>query len=403
MFRPIVKAALSLTAALTLAACGNGEGAQPGEAAGPGGAMPAPAVTVARPLVQRVVDWDAFSGRFEAPQTVNVRARVSGYLDAVHFEDGAMVEEGQPLFTIDPRPYQAAVQAARGQVEQARAQVEQTEQALARAKELAAAQAVSEQSLEDARAAYQQAQAALSAARANLNAAELDLQFTQVAAPISGRVSDRRVDRGNLVSSQDLLTTIVSVDPIHFAFDVSEAALLNYQRNNLTLEGAAADIRLQGESDYRWEGEVTFADNMIDPSTGTLRARAEVPNPAGFLRPGMYGDARVQGSAPYEAILVPQTAVMADATRRIVYVVGEDGAAQARPVELGPLSGDLRVVKSGLEPDDRVVIDGLQRIARPGMPVDPQPGEIARREAPAATASEVTADGPQAAAALPVE
>lgn len=288
-------------------------------------------------------------------------------------------------------------------MEQARAQVEQTEQALARAKELAAAQAVSEQSLEDARAAYQQAQAALSAARANLNAAELDLQFTQVAAPISGRVSDRRVDRGNLVSSQDLLTTIVSVDPIHFAFDVSEAALLNYQRNNLTLEGAAADIRLQGESDYRWEGEVTFADNMIDPSTGTLRARAEVPNPAGFLRPGMYGDARVQGSAPYEAILVPQTAVMADATRRIVYVVGEDGAAQARPVELGPLSGDLRVVKSGLEPDDRVVIDGLQRIARPGMPVDPQPGEIARREAPAATASEVTADGPQAAAALPVE
>ncbi|MBA4802614.1 MAG: efflux RND transporter periplasmic adaptor subunit [Euryhalocaulis sp.] len=397
MLRPLIKfAVLGLSAAL-LAACG--EGASENAQQGPG----APEVSTATPLVERVVDWDAYAGRFESPESVNIRARVNGYLEEVHFQDGQHVEKGDLLFTIDQRPYQAAVESARGEVNRARATLEQARQALTRADELRAAEAVSEQDLENARAAAQQADANLSAAQANLRSQQLNLDFTKITAPISGRISDRRVDPGNLVSAgTDTLTTIVSIDPIHFVFDVSESALLNYQRQNRSVEGAEVEIRLQGDNEFRWEGNVTFADNSVDSSTGTIRLKAEIPNADGFLRPGLYGDGRMQGTAPYDAILVPQTAILSDATRRLVYVVGEENKVEARAVELGPLSGDLRVIKSGLSANDRVVINGLQR-AMPGAPVTPTDGEISRTAETAMPGDPAQGGGSPAAAAIPVE
>lgn len=356
--------------ALSLAACGGGE-----EPAGPPPAMP---VTVAAPLVQDVVDWDDFVGRFEAIQSVEVKPRSTGYLQAVHFQDGQFVRAGQLLFTIDPRPSQAALALAQAQLARAQATLANARTELARSRALAAQQAASTEEVEQRQAAVRVGEADVAAARAAIRAQQLNVGFTRVTAPISGRVSERRVDPGNSVSAdQTVLTTIVSTSPLHFAFEGSEALLLKYQRQNSGARaGTPIRIRLQDEATYTHAGSLDFVDTVVTPGAGTVRARAVVANPAGFLKPGMFGHARLASSQPYRALLVPDTAIVTDAARRVVYVVGPQDLVVARPVVLGPLLGNLRVVRSGIAPQERVVINGLQR-ARPGQKVVPRPGRIA--------------------------
>lgn len=342
-------------------------------------APPAPSVTVAVPLVRAVQDWDEFTGRFEATQEVEVRARVGGYISGVHFRDGDYVRRGQLLFTLDPRPAQAALASARAQLSQATAQLNLARTELSRSETLLQSQAVSQAEVDTRRGAVQQAEAAVASANAGIRARELDLEFTRVTAPISGRVSDRRVDPGNLVaggsSAADVLTTVVSSAPIYFTFDGSEAVLLKYQRQ--ARNGAApVQIRLQDESGYTRSGTLDFTDNAIDSASGVIRLRAVIPNADGFLKPGMFGQARLAGAGTYNAMLVPDAAVATDQARRIVYVVNRDNSVAPKPVVLGPLVDGLRVVRSGLAATDRVIINGVQRIQQPGMKVQPQNGRI---------------------------
>ena len=363
-------------------------------------APPAPSVTVAVPLVQAVQDWDEFTGRFEATQSVEVRARVGGYISGVHFRDGDYVRRGQLLFTLDPRPAQAALASARAQLSQAQAQLTLAQSELARAETLLESQAVSQAEVDTRRGALQTAQAAIAAANANVRARQLDLEFTRVTAPISGRVSDRRVDAGNLVaggsSAADVLTTVVSSAPIHFVFDGSEAVLLKYQRQ--ARQGAAPiQVRLQDETGFSRSGTLDFTDNAVDTASGVIRLRAVIPNADGFLKPGMFGQARLAGAGTYNAMLVPDAAIATDQARRIVYVVAADGSVAPKPVQLGPIVDGLRVIRSGLARTDRVIINGVQRIQAPGMKVKATTGQIrpvareaavpVTRAAPASTAT----------------
>ena len=350
------------------------------------GAPPPPEVTVSQPLVGEVMDWDEFPGRFEAPQTVEVRARVGGYIQAVHFRDGDYVRQGQLLFTLDPRQAQAAVAAAQAQVAQAQAQANLARTEFERAETLFGEGFLSQAAVDLRRANMQTAQAALAAANSAVRQARLDLEFTRVTAPISGRISDRRADAGNLVaggsSAADVLTTIVSTSPIHFSFDASEAILLRYQRSAQNGR-APLRVRLQDEAGFEHVGYLDFTDNTVDTASGVVRLRGVINNPDGFLRPGMYGQAQLAGTAPYQALLVPDAAIVTDQARRIVYVVNADGTTAARPVELGPLVDGLRVIRSGLQTSERVVIAGVQRIQQPGQAVTPTAGRIQRQQAEA--------------------
>ena len=371
--RTVKIAAASALMAAALYGCSKGQEAP---------AQGAPPVTVAAPLSQQVVDWDEFTGRFEAPRSVDVRARVGGYIQSVHFKDGDFVRQGQLLFTLDPRPAQAALASARAQLAQGQAQLTLARTELARAEGLLASQAVSQAEVDAKRGAVQTAEAAVAAANAAIRARQLDVEFTRVTAPISGRVSDRRVDPGNLIgggsSAGDVLTTIVSSSPIYFVFDGSEALALKYQRDARN-GSAPIRIRLQDETSYDRTGTLDFTDNAIDASSGTIRLRAVVQNADGFLKPGMFGHAQLAGSGGYAAMLVPDSAVVTDGPRKVVYVVAKDGTVGAKPVQLGPLANGLRVVRTGLTPDDRVIINGLQR-ARPGEKVTAQNGTIKAEE-----------------------
>lgn len=370
-----------LLMALAAACSGGADSDEAAAAAAQGQAMP---VTVATPLVQEVVDWDDYVGRFEAVQSVEVRPRVSGYLQGVHFTDGQYVRRGQLLFTVDPRQAEAQRDQARAQLARAEAALANARTELARSRTLADSRAASQEEVEARQAAVRAGEADVAAGRAALRAAELTLGFTRVTAPISGRISQRVVDVGNSVAAdQTVLTTIVSTNPLHFAFDGSEALLLKYQREGGGITGSPVRIRLQDESDYAHRGTLDFIDSSINVGAGTIRARATVPNPDGFLRPGMFGHLQLAAGAPYQAMLVPDTAVVTDGPRRVLYIVDGEGMVSARPVELGPLVGNLRVIRAGLRPDERLVISGLQR-ARPGAPVQPQEGRIEMGEGAAA-------------------
>ena len=379
-----------------LAACSGAEGQQ--------GPPPPPAVTVAAPLVQEVVDWDDYVGRFEAIQSVEVKPRVSGYLQGVHFRDGEYVRAGQLLFTIDPRPAQAQLDQARAQLARAQASLANARTELARSRTLAASQAASTEEVEGRQAAVRAGEAEVAAARAALRAQSLNLGFTRILAPISGRISQRQLDPGNAVTAdQTVLTTIVSTDPLHFAFDGSEALLLRYQRQNGGRVGSPVRIRLQDEATYARPGRLDFVDNAIDPAAGTIQARAVVPNPDGFLRPGMMGRLRLSATAPYRAMLVPDSAIVTDGMRRLVHVVDREGNVTGRPVVLGPLVGSLRVIRSGVSPSDQIVIDGVQRIL-PGQKVAPRRGRItppAAIDPPAAAPQPVPASVATPVAAAP--
>jgi RND family efflux transporter MFP subunit len=384
LFRPLGAMGV-LTAALALAGCGEGGG--DGQASA---ALPPPAVTVANPLVMPITEWYEFTGRFEATEAVDVRARVSGYLEEIRFEDGQMVEQGQVLFVIDRRPYQAEVEQLEAQVASAAAQVDLADAELRRAEQLVNNENISRSTYDQRMQQKRAAKAAQAMAEAALRQASLDLEFTEVRAPVTGRISDRRVDIGNLVSGDPnatLLTTIVALDPIHFVFDMSEADYLGFQRAvgegqlpSARDRSTLVQVRLPDEPDTEtWPraGHMDFVDNRIDQGAGTIRARGELANPDHFITPGQFGQLRLPGSPRYEALLVPDSAIVADQANKIVLVVTEDGTVEPRTIREGPrYAGGLRIIRRGLEPGDRIIINGLMR-ARPGAKVDPQPGTIA--------------------------
>lgn len=353
---------------------------------------PPPAtVTVATPLAMNVIDWDDYVGQFVAVDSVDVRPRVSGYLVSVGFRDGDYVAKGQTLFVIDPRPYQAALDQAKGAEAHAAAALTNAQTQAARGQALLAAKAISQQAYDTLAAAKLQAAADLVSAQAAVKTAALNLSFTRVTAPMSGRVSDRRIAPGNLVVADvTVLTNIVNLDPIRFAFTGSEALYLKYQRENAAgtrtssrIRANPVEIRLQDEPTYRWKGHMDFVDNSLDTSSGTIRGRAVVANPDHFLTPGMFGHMRLLGSGSYPALLIPDRAVVTDQERQVVFVVGADGIAHMRAVELGPLTNGLRVIRSGISAGDQVVIDGVQR-AQGGKKVKPIAGRIvATPQAPA--------------------
>jgi len=345
-------------------------------------AAAAPPVTVAQPVKRTVTDWDEFTGRFEAVLSVQVRPRVGGFITAVEYRDGAFVKEGDLLYLIDARPFEAVATQAEGQLSDARAKVELAKRELDRALTLQQSQNVADSTVDQRRQALQAARAAEIQAEGVLKAAQLNVEFTHVTAPISGRASRNLVDVGNLVQGSEgnstILTSIVTLDPIYISFDIDEATYLKYSR--LWFEGKRpssrdnpnpVEVSLTGETKPSHSGTVNFLDNQLDVSTGTLRARATIPNKDLSILPGQFGRVRLIASAPYEALLVPDTAVATDQARKILFVVKDDNTVEAKPVTLGPLDEGLRVVREGLKPEDRVVVDGLQRV-RVGAKVTPR-------------------------------
>jgi len=343
-------------------------------------APPPPKVTVAKPIKRTIVDQDEYVGRFVAVYSVEVRARVSGYLDKVQFQDGQIVKQGDLLFTIDKRPFQNTLDQARANLELARSNLLFTQSDLARGQQLLRDRTISEQIFEQRSQASRNAQAAVAANEAMVRQAELDLEFTELKAPITGRIGDRRVTPGNLVTggtggATTLLAVIVSTDPIRLEFTFDEASLLRYERlarggkADVTGRGSAPiRLKLIDEQDFTHYGRMDFIDNVIDRSTGTIRGRAQFANSDGLFTPGMFARVQVPASAPYEALLVPDLAIGTEQVRKFVYVVDQDGIARQRFVMLGDVVDDLRVVKEGVSADDRVVINGLMRV-RPGQKV----------------------------------
>lgn len=354
---------------LTLAGCSSSDDAQ--------GGPPALPVTVAKPLVREVTEWDDYVGRFEAVDSVEVRPRASGYLQRSHFTDGQYVRAGQLLFTIDARPSQATLDQARAQLARSQATLANARTELARSETLAKSQAASQEEVESRRAAVRTGEADVAAARAAIRGSELNVGFTRVTAPISGRVSQRLVDPGNSVTAdQTVLTTIVSTNPLHFTFQGSESSLLDYERQGDELVGSPVRIRLQGETDYTRTGRIDFVDNALSSGSGTIAVRAVVQNPDGKLRPGLFGQLQLAASAARPSMMLPDTAIVTDGARRVVYVIGKKDVVQARPVQLGPVVGGLRVIRSGITEQDRVIVNGLQR-AMPGKPAKIEAGTIA--------------------------
>ncbi len=388
---------------------------------------PAPMMTIAKPVVKQIVEWDAYTGRLEAIDFVEVRARVSGYLQTIHFDEGQIVNEGDLLFVIDPRPFQAELNGAKAALRQAESQLQrshaQLEEAKAqklqsdatltlaearveRARQLSRRNALSQEELDQreaeflqaradvvagaagissAEAAIATAEATVTSAEAGVETAQLNLDYTNVLAPVSGRISREGVTEGNLVSggtaTSTLLTTITSVAPIYCTFDANEQEVLKYTR--LALSGKRESSRvaknpvflgLVDESGFPHEGHMDFVDNRFDPATASMRARSVFPNEDNVLIPGMFARVRIPGSAAYNAVLIPDSAVGTDQSSQYVYIVAE-GKIERRGVELGPIVDGLRVVRDGLEGDESLVIEGLLQ-ARPGMDVQTKDGTI---------------------------
>ena len=350
------------------------------------GAPPAPPVQVSAPLAKRVTNWDEFTGRFEASEQVEVRARVSGFLDSLHFRDGALVQKGDLLFTIDQRPYKLAVDVARADVARAKAQVELAQNEVERAEGLTQNRTITARDVDQRRANLNSAIGTQQGAEANLKTAELNLEWTQVRAPLAGRISNRRVDPGNLIaggqSGATLLTTIVAVNPIYFTFDASEADYLRSSRlagdirKATNSQNIPAEARLSDEAVWNRKGQIDFVDNALNARSGTIRRRAIFENQDQFLTPGTFGRLRVY-AGEVDALLVPDTVIVSDQASKIVLTVGPENKVVPKPVVLGQLTEGLRVVTKGLTPDDKVIISGFANpMVRPGGTVTPQPGEI---------------------------
>lgn len=348
---------------------------------------PPPRVTIAQPLAKMVTRWDEFSGRFEAIDAVEVRARVSGFVEKIHFDDGQIVKAGDLLFTIDKRPFEIQVASAQAAIDRAKAQVALQETEVERARPLVRSQTLSRRDFQQREANLATALAELASAQATLRAAELDLAWADVRAPISGRISNNRVGVGALVTGgaagTTLLTTIVSLNPIHFVFDASEADFLRYSRLNQNGdrkssrdEGNPVRIKLSDEEGWPHKGRMDFVDNRLNPRSGTIRGRAILKNDSGLLTPGLFGRLQLFGGK-FDALLVPDQAIVSDQARKIVFVVGAENVVAPRPVTLGKLFNGLRVVRSGLKENDKVVINGIANPGvRPGAKVTPVEGKI---------------------------
>jgi RND family efflux transporter MFP subunit len=380
-----------MTRTLAILAVAGAAGALAGcdDAKTAGAAPPAaPPVTVGQPLQREITEWDEYTGQFAAVDYVEIRARVSGYLQEVHFEDGQLVKKGDLLFVIDPRPYEIQLASAKAQISQANAVIDFAGREVSRAEVLRQkdflAQSTYDQRLEQLRTGT----ANLEAAKAAVRDAELNLEFSRVMAPLTGRIGRHEVSIGNLVTGGNggattLLTTIVSLDPIYFNFDMSEADFLGYER--AVAQGKLASTRdvpvpvearlIDDKNGWPLKGHIDFVDNQIQRGAGTIRVRAVFPNPTMLLTAGQFGRIRVPGSEPHQAVLVPDAALVTDQSRKLLMTVSDDGTVVPKVVQPGPTYGGLRIIRSGIAPTDRVVINGLIR-ARPGAKVTPQPGKI---------------------------
>lgn len=352
----------------------------------------APLVTVSAPLRQDVTEWLEYTGQFAAVEYVEIRARVSGYLTELHFKDGQLVNKGDLLLVIDPRPYEIEVQQAEAQRDTAAATLEFATRDVSRGAALRRSEALAASSYDQRVQQMKAANAALSTANAAIRQAKLDLEFSRVTAPVTGRIGSRQVSVGTLVvggsnsSSSTLLTIIVSIDPIWFNFDMSESDFLVYQRavsegrlGSPREAGTMAQVRLDDERDWKRIGRIDFVDNQIDHGSGTIRVRATFANSDMFITPGQFGRLRLPASEPHSALLIPDAAVTTDQSRKVVMTVNAEGVVTPKVVQAGPIVDGLRMIRSGLEAEDKVVIDGLQR-ARPGTKVTSQPGQITRAQ-----------------------
>lgn len=343
-----------------------------------------PPVTVSVPLKKPVVDWLDYTGQFAAVESVELRAQVSGYLTEIRFTDGQMVRKGDLLFVIDPRPFEIALASARATLAQAEATLELAKRQLARGAELRQKDFLAVSDYDSRLQQQKAAEAGLEIARANLRNAELNLDYTHVTSPVTGRIGSHQVSIGNLVSATGtLLSTVVSLDPIYFNFDVSEGDFLAFQRAVASGQVASprdgklgVQLRLSDEKGWPRQGALTFVDNQLDRGSGTIRSRALVPNPDLFITPGQFGRVRMPGSGSYEALMIPEAAVLTDQSDKMVMTVAADGTVVPKVIKPGPVVDGLMVVRSGLNPEDKVVINGLLR-ARPGGKVTPQDGAIA--------------------------
>jgi len=375
--RNLIFVALS-TATLLLAGCGKDSQQK---------TPPPPAVSVLQPVEREVVEWDEYIGRLESPETVEIKARVSGYLDKVHFKEGKEVRKGDLLFTIDPRPYQAEYDRADADRQRAESQADLAGNDAERARRLVATQAISEEDFDTKTRTHASALAALKAAQAAVDSARLNLEFTKVYSPIQGRTSRAMVTEGNLISGgvsgagATLLTTVVSQDPLYCYVDVDERSILKYlqlrregKRESALDKPIPVEMALADEVGYPNKGFTDFVDNRIDPTTGTLRCRGVFPNPERALGPGFFARMRIPGSGKYPALLIPDRALGADQAQKFVYVVNAGKKVEYRPVRIGPMIDGLRVVKEGLKAGEQIIVEGLMRV-RPGILVAATPWE----------------------------
>ncbi|WP_137973076.1 multidrug efflux RND transporter periplasmic adaptor subunit MexE [Pseudomonas sp. F(2018)] len=360
---------LAFAAVLVLSACGKGEDASQ--------QMPAAKVSIAEVIEQPINEWDEFTGRLEAPESVEVRPRVSGYIDKVAFDEGSLVKKGDLLFQIDPRPFEAEVKRLQAQLQQARANQTRAANEARRGERLRQSNAISAE-LADARAsAATEAQAAVAATQAELENAQLNLSFTRITSPIDGRVSRAEITEGNLVGAgQSLLTSVVSTDKVYAYFDADERVFLKYvelaRKAGSDARGASpVYLGLTSENGHPHEGQLDFLDNQVNPRTGTIRGRAVFDNRDGRFTPGLYARLKLVGSSTYPAALIKDEAVGTDLGKKFVLVLGDKNTVDYRAIELGPKLEGLRIVRSGLSKGEKIVVNGLQR-AMPGATVDPQ-------------------------------
>ncbi|HDR2471120.1 TPA: efflux RND transporter periplasmic adaptor subunit [Enterobacter soli] len=343
-------------------------------------APPAPAVSAADVVVKSISQWDSFNGRIEAVESVQLRPRVSGYIDKVNYADGQEVKKGEVLFTIDDRTYRAALEQAQANLARAKTQASLAQSEANRTDKLVNTNVVSREEWEQRRSAATQAQADIRAAQAAVDAAQLNLDFTKVTAPIDGRASRALITSGNLVTAGDtasVLTTVVSQKTVYVYFDVDESTYLHYQNLARSGQGASSnhmalpvEIGLTGEEGYPHQGKVDFLDNQLTPSTGTIRMRALLDNAQRQFTPGLFARVRLPGSAEFKATLIDDKAVLTDQDRKYVYIVDKEGKAQRRDITPGRLADGLRIVRLGLNPGDKVIVEGLQKVFMPGMPVN---------------------------------
>ena len=373
----VFKTAFVVAAAIGLAAC-------PGDATQQQAQAPqAPQVSVAKPIVKDIKEWDDFTGRFQAVEDVDIRARVTGYVEAVHFDEGELVKQGDLLITIDPRTYQASLDEARASLKVAEAALNFATKELKRAEDLSKRGNISRSVVDERREAFAATRAEIEGAKAAVRSARLNLEFTLIRAPIAGRVSSKQVSTGSLVSANEtVLTNIASVNPIHFVFDVDERSYLAYAR--MAQEGKRKSgretpyevlVSLSDEKEAKRVGFLDFVDNRIDQESGTIRGRAVFPNDDLLLLPGLFGRISVPGSPVYKGILVPDEAIASDQDRRIVYALGEGNKVTAKVIRPGPQIDGYRVFRRGLTGEETLIVNGLMRV-RPGVTVNPQATEL---------------------------